>query len=180
MVIFLSIKSPKSKCYLSSLNSKQQGFTLIELMIVVTILGILAAIAYPSYQGYVKRTHRADMMSEMQQIASRIESNKINYKRYDRIPLSSVLSGTVATNGSVSFPSAGTVLYNVIIGTGTWGEADWTTSTGTLGGGNWTIRATPAAGQHMANDGNLTLNSRGEKCRIINAVETCGMYNEWQ
>ncbi|OXL24035.1 hypothetical protein CAN34_05925 [Psychrobacter sp. DAB_AL32B] len=149
-------------------------------MIVVAILGILAAIAYPSYQGYVERTNRADMMAEMQQIASRIESNKLNYKRYDRIPLSSVLSGTVATNGSVNFPVTGNALYTVIVGTGTWGEADWTTSTDTLGGRDWTIRATPVAGQRMANDVNLTLDNQGEKCRIINAVETCGMDNEWQ
>lgn len=168
------------RSYSSRLKSQQQGFTLIELMIVVAILGILAAIAYPSYQGYVERTNRADMMSEMQQIASRIESNKINYKRYDRIPLSSVLSGTVAANGNVSFPSNGTALYNVAVGTGTWGETDWTTSTGTLGGTDWVIRATPVAGQRMAGDGNLTLDSQGEKCRIVNAVATCGMDNEWQ
>jgi type IV pilus assembly protein PilE len=157
-----------------------QGFTLVELMIVVAIIGILAAIAYPSYQGYVERVNRADMMTEMQQIASRIESNKINYKRYDRIPLTAVLSGTPATDGSVSFPSSGTGLYTVIVGTGTWGETDWATSTDTLGGRDWTIIATPVTGQRMADDGSLTLDSQGERCRIVGTVKNCGTGDEWQ
>ena len=154
----------------------QQGFTLIEMMIVVAIIGILAAITYPNYQQYVTKTKRADMMAEMQQIAIRIESSKINYRRYDRIPLSAVFTGAVANNGSVSFPSSGTALYTVTIGTGTPGESSWSTSTDTLGGRDWTIRAVPITGQYMANDGTLTLSSTGQKCRN----NACGMGNEWE
>ena len=39
---------------------RQHGFTLIELMIVVAVLGIISAVAYPSYQDYVARARRAD------------------------------------------------------------------------------------------------------------------------
>ena len=64
-----------------SINNNS-GFTLIELLIVVAIIGILAVISYPSYQGYIERGHRADMMSEMHNIAAQIESRKLAQGSY--------------------------------------------------------------------------------------------------
>lgn len=57
--------------------NKQQGFTLIEVIIVVVIIAILAAIAIPSYQDYVVRTKRADMMTELQNIGRQLEARKL-------------------------------------------------------------------------------------------------------
>lgn len=51
----------------------EQGFTLIEMMIVVAIIGILAAIAYPNYQEYVLRGHRSEGMALLNDAAARQE-----------------------------------------------------------------------------------------------------------
>lgn len=52
---------------------KHSGFTLIELMIVVAIIGILTAIAYPSYQGYVQDSRRADAQGDLLELAQWME-----------------------------------------------------------------------------------------------------------
>lgn len=52
---------------------KQQGFTLVELMIVVAVVAILASIAYPSYQNQLQQARRADGTTELLDIASKLE-----------------------------------------------------------------------------------------------------------
>lgn len=140
--------------YNKAKNHYSVGFTLIELMIVVTIIAILAAIAYPSYQGYTERTNRADVMSEMQNIASEIESRKLAQGSYANISLTG-LGG--------SFPISGTALYTIAI------SPNPLTS-------SWTITSEPIKGTRMAGDGNLTLDSQGIKCRKT----SCGIDTEWR
>ena len=123
-------------------------------MIVVAILGLLAAIAYPSYQGYIEKGNRADMMSEMHNIASQIESRKLARGSYSN-DLVSGLGG--------SFPSQGTALYTI-----SFSPSPLTSK--------WTITATPVVGTRMATDGNLTLNYQGLKCRAGN----CSMDEQWK
>ena len=148
---------------------QMQGFSLIELLIVVAIISIIAAIAFPSYQKYVIKTKRVDMMTEMQQIGSRIEANKITYKRYDRIPLNEIFNNTI-TGNTTTFPNTGTALYTVSItsvdGTGFNDE-------------KWMLTAEPIPNLKMVNDGRLTLDFEGNKCRGISPNKKCGMAGEW-
>ena len=63
-------------------NRNLQGFTLIELMIVVAIVGILAAIAYPSYQNSVTKSRRAEGKSLLLDAAAREERYFAQYNLY--------------------------------------------------------------------------------------------------
>ena len=55
------------------MKNKTRGFTLIELMIVVAILAIVAAIGYPSYLEQVKKSRRAEGMGHLLELADRME-----------------------------------------------------------------------------------------------------------
>nr|WP_141834223.1 MULTISPECIES: type IV pilin protein [Delftia]MCA1068720.1 Fimbrial protein [Delftia acidovorans]TQL71906.1 type IV pilus assembly protein PilE [Delftia sp. HK171] len=77
---------------------RQGGFTLIEMMVVVAVIGILASIAYPSYREFVAKAKRADvaaMLSSAQQWMERFYSENF---RYDKS------SAGVAVTDSTQFP----------------------------------------------------------------------------
>ena len=52
---------------------KQRGFTLIEVMIVVAVLGVIVAIGYPSYTEQVRKSRRAEGMGELLELADKME-----------------------------------------------------------------------------------------------------------
>ena len=132
---------------------KKQGFTLIELMIVVAIIAILAAIAYPSYQEYVRKTKRTDAEADMIELAGRLQRYKIanfTFLKSDGsdgttpIELSDIGAGG-------TLPQSGTALYNLELSF----DNDETARF-------WILTATPTDTQ--TGDGHIVLNQRGERC----------------
>jgi len=64
------------------MRSMQRGFTLIELMIVVTIVGLLAAVAIPGYAQYVRRAHRSEGMAALSALAAAQEKYYLSNNTY--------------------------------------------------------------------------------------------------
>ena len=84
---------------------KNKGFTLIELMIVVAIVGILAAIALPSYQNYVIRTKRADATGALMAATNAMERYRANNFTYIGATIGAgaatdIITATVPTDGT--------------------------------------------------------------------------------
>lgn len=65
------------------LRRRARGVTLIELMVVVVVVGILAAIAYPSYREHVSRTRRTDGVSALLNVAQRLERCFTQFNAYN-------------------------------------------------------------------------------------------------
>ena len=121
---------------------RSAGFTLIEVMIVVAIIGILSAIAFPSYQNYVMRAKRSAAQQFMLDISSREQQYLLDARSYTATIGTGGLNMTVSTDVSPYYTFA--IAVNNAAAPPT-----------------FTITATAIGSQ--LNDGNLTLNNLGQK-----------------
>ncbi len=121
------------------------GFTLIEVMIVVAIVAILAAVAFPSYQESVRRSARADAQADMGELVQTLERFYTLNNRYDQ-DRAGVANALPA--GRAISPRTGTVRYNFGLVFAAAGQA-------------YTLTAVPAGPQVQDSCGTLTINQLG-------------------
>ena len=122
------------------MNKRMNGVTLLELMIVVVVVGILAAIAYPNYREYVVKARWTDAKTALIETASNLERCFTRFNVYND-----------ATCPDVTIPINFTTP-----------DGSYTVTAPTFTATNFTLQAAPAGGQAGDTDcGTFTLTSAG-------------------
>lgn len=135
----------------------RSGFTLIELMIVISILALLVSIALPSYTGYVARARRADARTQLLQIAQFMQRFYAANDDYQKDRADNAVSTQIPASLKQSPPD---------------GEAIYRFVPGTLSATSFEISMEPVPGGPMADDkcGTFALNSSGVRSVVVAGV----------
>lgn len=134
-----------------SKRHRPSGFTLLELVIVVVIVGILAAIAYPSYQEHLKKSRRAAAQSYLMDLAQREQQYLLDARTYaaNEVALSAVAPADVSQFYTIAIDNANAMDNTCAI------DAAAPVP-------KFMITATAIGAQ--VSDGDLKIDNRGTKC----------------
>jgi type IV pilus assembly protein PilE len=126
---------------------KEKGLTLIELLIVIVIVGILAAVAIPTYTGYTQRGRRADAKAALEQLRASQEVFRAEMGRYANDATDGIALNVLRANWGG--PPATVGVYNI-----------------TMVSNANTFTGTAVATGSQSTDGNLTIDQDGVKLPV--------------
>ncbi|MCF2948336.1 prepilin-type N-terminal cleavage/methylation domain-containing protein [Paraglaciecola aquimarina] len=149
---------------MDKVNSKVnlRGFSLVELMVVVAIVGVLTMVAYPSYQGFMVSSNRAAAQADLMSLGAAMERHKAAAFTYEGAAQSAANTGTPAIFHGHS-PSAEPYAnrsYNLLI----------TVATGT----SYVVEARPLSSSVQAGDGSVYLYGDGRRAWDANNSGSIG------
>jgi type IV pilus assembly protein PilE len=128
---------------------KQKGFTLIEMMVVVAIVGILAAVALPSYRNHIIRAARVQAQTELLELAGLQEKIFLNSNSYTfsvTAPYNGTTAGGLGRTSGLTKDSRYTLSLDIA-------EPSQT----------FVLTATPVIGSPQEGDGNLSVSESGRR-----------------
>ena len=138
-----------------SSEQKTSGFTLIEMLIVVAIIGVLLAIAVPAYNEYILRAHRAAAQQFLLDVAQREEQYLLDNRQYTKTLGAGGLGLTMPADVGSDYAAP---------------NFDGVKNDATPP--SFMVFMTPNVGGRMANDGNLVANNTAQKWRDIDGDNT--------
>ena len=133
------------------MKTSSRGFSLMELLVVLAIIGIMVAIAMPSYDAYLRRGSRSAAQGFMMNVSGKQAQYLLDARNY-------AVGSTAITDLGLAVPPEVTPFYTVVVENGTGGTTVSVPPT-------FRVRATPKAGTRQATDGELILTSNGTKSR---------------
>lgn len=134
---------------------QERGITIVELLIVMVIIGILTAIAFPTYDNHVRKGRRADAQTLMMDIATKEQQFLMDARQYTATIGASVGGLNIATSGWTCAATCTNAFYSIAV------VAAIPPAPPTF-----TITATAQGAQ--APDGDLTLDEKGNRTRAGN------------
>ena len=120
------------------------GFTIVELMIVIAIIGILAAVGYPTYQNSIRKANRTDAYTAITELQLQQEKLRANCRYYGQ-----VIAGSSACKS--------TAALSEVQGSTTSDEGHYTLALSNASGNTYTITATAASDMQQQDSNCLTI-----------------------